>query len=49
MDKSAVGPHRATEGDSSGFRGAGRYTGADEAKNKRFIIQIQPKIGSISK
>ena len=33
----------------SGFRGAGRYTGADEAKNKRFIIQIQPKIGSISK
>jgi len=33
----------------SGFRGAGRYTGADEAKNKRFIIQIQPKIGSIGK
>ena len=33
----------------SGFRGAGRYTGAEEALNKRFIIQIQPKIGSIGK
>ncbi|HEX8658967.1 MAG TPA: hypothetical protein VF690_15590 [Hymenobacter sp.] len=33
----------------SGFRGAGRYTGAQEALNKRFIIQIQPKIGSIGK
>ena len=31
----------------SGFRGAGRYTGSQEALNKRFIIQIQPKIGSI--
>ena len=33
----------------SGFRGAGRYTGSEEALNKRFIIQIQPKIGSIGK
>jgi len=33
----------------SGFRGAGRYTGSQEALNKRFIIQIQPKIGSIGK
>ncbi len=33
----------------SGFRGAGRYTGSREALNKRFIIQIQPKIGSIGK
>ena len=33
----------------SGFRGAGRYTGGQEALNKRFIIQIQPKIGSIGK
>jgi outer membrane protein OmpA-like peptidoglycan-associated protein len=33
----------------SGFRGAGRYTGVEEAKNKRFIIQVQPKIGSIGK
>jgi hypothetical protein len=33
----------------SGFRGAGRYTGNKEALNKRFIIQIQPKIGSIGK
>jgi hypothetical protein len=34
----------------SGFKGVGRYTGfRDEAKNKRFIIQIQPKIGSLGK
>lgn len=33
----------------SGFRGAGRYTGNQEALNKRFIIQVQPKIGSIGK
>ena len=33
----------------SGFRGAGRYIGSQEALNKRFIIQIQPKIGSIGK
>ena len=34
----------------SGFKGAGRYTGfSQEAKNKRFIIQIQPKIGSLAK
>jgi hypothetical protein len=34
----------------SGFKGAGRYTGfREEAKNKRFIIQIQPKIGSLGK
>ncbi len=32
----------------SGYRGAGRYNGyAQEQKNKRFIIQIQPKIGSL--
>jgi hypothetical protein len=31
----------------SGFRGTGRYTGSEEGKNKRFIIQIQPKIGSL--
>ena len=28
---------------------AGRYVGAQEGLNKRFIIQIQPKIGSIGK
>ena len=34
----------------SGFKGAGRYTGfREEAKNKRFIIQIQPKIGSLGR
>ncbi len=33
----------------SGFRGSGRYTGSEEGKNKRFIIQIQPKIGSLGK
>ncbi|HEX8427316.1 hypothetical protein [Hymenobacter sp.] len=33
----------------SGFRGTGRYTGTEEGKNKRFIIQIQPKIGSLGK
>ena len=33
----------------SGFRGVGRYVGAQEGLNKRFIIQIQPKIGSIGK
>ena len=34
----------------SGFKGVGRYTGfREEAKNKRFIIQIQPKIGSLGK
>ena len=33
----------------SGYRGAGRYSGyVNEQRNKRFIIQIQPKIGSIS-
>ena len=31
----------------SGFRGLGRYTGESEGLNRRFIIQIQPKIGSI--
>ncbi|WP_022825285.1 hypothetical protein [Hymenobacter norwichensis] len=32
----------------SGYRGAGRYTGFQrEQRNKRFIIQIQPKIGSL--
>ncbi|MGI4759689.1 MAG: hypothetical protein ACRYF0_03205 [Janthinobacterium lividum] len=34
----------------SGFKGVGRYSGfREEAKNKRFIIQIQPKIGSLGK
>ena len=33
----------------SGFRGVGRYVGAQEGLNKRFIIQVQPKIGSIGK
>ena len=34
----------------SGYRGAGRYTGyAQERLNKRFIIQIQPKIGSLER
>ena len=32
----------------SGYRGAGRYVGYEkEKRNKRFIIQIQPKIGSL--
>ena len=32
----------------SGYRGSGRYAGEiGEQKNKRFIIQIQPKIGSL--
>ncbi len=31
----------------SGFKGLGRYTGNQEGLNRRFIIQIQPKIGSI--
>ncbi|MBU6120728.1 OmpA family protein [Hymenobacter siberiensis] len=31
----------------SGFGGVGRYMGKDEELNRRFIIQIQPKIGSI--
>ncbi|WP_151086320.1 hypothetical protein [Hymenobacter baengnokdamensis] len=32
----------------SGYRGAGRYSGySQEHLNKRFIIQIQPKIGSL--
>ncbi|RZK16065.1 MAG: hypothetical protein EOO56_21070 [Hymenobacter sp.] len=32
----------------SGYRGAGRYNGYEREKfNKRFIIQIQPKIGSL--
>jgi len=32
----------------SGFGGVNRYTGQNEERNKRFIIQIQPKIGSIN-
>jgi len=31
----------------SGWFGAGRYTGKDEGKNKRILIQIIPKIGTI--
>jgi hypothetical protein len=33
----------------SGFFGAGRYKGRQEPKNKRFLIQIIPKIGIIEK
>ena len=34
----------------SGYRGAGRYVGyQQEQRNKRFIIQIQPKIGSLGR
>lgn len=33
----------------SGFFGAGRYTGTSEAKNKRFLIQVIPKIGTLDK
>ena len=32
----------------SGFGGVNRYRGAQEDLNRRFIIQIQPKIGSIN-
>lgn len=31
----------------SGWFGAGRYTGKEEGKNKRFLIQIIPKVGKI--
>lgn len=31
----------------SGWFGAGRYEGKEEGKNKRFLIQIIPKIGNI--
>lgn len=31
----------------SGFFGAGRYTGKQEPQNKRFLIQVIPKIGKI--
>lgn len=33
----------------SGFFGAGRYSGANEFKNKRFLIQVIPKIGVIER
>ncbi|MBL7471382.1 OmpA family protein [Robertkochia sediminum] len=33
----------------SGWFGAGRYMGDDEGKNKRFLIQILPKVGQIGK
>jgi outer membrane protein OmpA-like peptidoglycan-associated protein len=33
----------------SGFFGAGRYTGASEAKNKRFLIQVIPKTGTLDR
>ena len=32
----------------SGQRGLGRYVGLSEGLNRRFIIQVQPKIGSIA-
>ncbi|MCF8233408.1 MAG: hypothetical protein K9G67_00840 [Bacteroidales bacterium] len=32
----------------SGWFGAGRYTGPEEDKNKRFLIQIIPKVGVIN-
>jgi outer membrane protein OmpA-like peptidoglycan-associated protein len=31
----------------SGWYGAGRYEGEEEGKNKRFLIQIIPKVGEI--
>jgi hypothetical protein len=31
----------------SGFYGTGRYRGAREGANKRFLIQVIPKIGRI--
>ena len=31
----------------SGFRGSCRYTGAEETYNRRFVIQIIPKIGAL--
>jgi outer membrane protein OmpA-like peptidoglycan-associated protein len=31
----------------SGERGIGRFTGDDESKNQRFLIQIVPKIGDL--
>jgi outer membrane protein OmpA-like peptidoglycan-associated protein len=31
----------------SGFQGAGRYTGAQEPRNRRFLIQVIPKVGRI--
>ncbi len=31
----------------SGFHGAGRYSGAQEPRNKRFLIQVIPKVGRI--
>jgi outer membrane protein OmpA-like peptidoglycan-associated protein len=33
----------------SGFYGTGRYTGPREYDNKRFLIQVIPKIGKMSK
>ena len=33
----------------SGFSGVGRYSGVQEDLNRRFIIQIQPKIGSLGR
>jgi hypothetical protein len=33
----------------SGFYGAGRYAGAQETRNKRFLIQVIPKIGILNK
>lgn len=33
----------------SGFYGTGRYTGAREYDNKRFLIQVIPKIGKIER
>lgn len=32
----------------SGWYGAGRYKGDEEGKNKRFLIQIIPKVGEIN-
>ncbi len=33
----------------SGFYGAGRYRGTQETRNKRFLIQVIPKIGILDK
>ena len=31
----------------SGIKGLGRYSGADEHRNQRFLIQVVPKIGTL--
>jgi len=43
----ALPPNVEVVAAGSGQRGAGRYIGLSEGLNRRFIIQIQPKIGSL--